>query len=461
MTEQSSGTYMMNKDYDEIKKDDVTANEQELMSAILDRSGYFIQVCDPDTMEMIYANQATRTISGKPDENYVGQKCYKYMMNLEETCAHCPMRLMHGENQRELEVDDGTYIFSLTAQYFNWNGKRYFMEMGRDVTEQKKAERKYDSQILAILQSMPEQQGVFHMNVTLDECISSNGNAKNARDLQNMQSVDMLIRQISLFVPDEEGQKKFFETFCRDAILKAHEAGKREISLETKSYYDDKSIRWSRISVYLLENPKTNQLEAVLHGTDISKEKEVSISQASRQELQEVMEKYQQADHERRVDFLTGLRNRKDLFDYLQKALTENQMHPTAMFMMDIDNFKAYNDTYGHVAGDECLRKIARALKEYGKEHDIHFFRYGGEEILGISEAPKESVRQLAHGMLETIRNLNIERDDEYGDIVTASIGYTTNNSRYEKMIDKADQAMYTAKSRGKNQVVCHEGCDC
>lgn len=433
-------------------------NQEELLSNILDRTGYFIQVCDPDTMEMVYANQATRMISGKPDENYVGQKCHKYMLNLDETCAHCPMRLMRDETSRQLEVDDGNYVFALTAQYFHWNGKRYFMEMGCDVTEQKKAERKYDSQILAILKSMPEQQGMFHMNVTLDECISSSGNAMNARGLQNMQSVDMLIRQISLFVPDEEGQKKFFETFCRDALLKAHEAGERELCLETKSYYDDKSIRWSRITVYLLENPKTHQLEAVLHGTDISKEKEeAERDQASSRKLQEVMEKYHQADQERRVDFLTGLSNRKDLFDYLQKAVTENQICPTAMFMIDVDDFKIYNDTHGHIAGDACLQKIASALKEYGKEHDICFFRYGGEEILGILEAPKEFAQELAQGILLTVRNLQIERNDGNGDIVTASVGYTTNNSRYEKMIDQADQAMYTAKSNGKNQVVCFE----
>ncbi len=443
---------------EEKEKELINSNEQELLSTVLDRTGYFIQVCDPDTMEMIYANQATRMISGKPDESYIGQKCYKYMLNLDEACAHCPMRLMRDENQRQLEVDDGNYVFSLTAQYFNWNGKRYFMEMGCDVSEQKKADRKYDSQILAILKSIPEQQGMFHINVTQDECISSSGNAKNARDLQNIQSVDTLIGQISLFVPDEEGQRKLFETFCRDALLKAHEAGEREISLDTKSYYDDKSIRWSRITAYLLENPKTNDLEAVLHGTDISKEKEEEYrTQISDQKLQEVMEKYHQADQERRVDFLTGLNNRKDLFDYLQKCLSENKIHPTAMFMIDVDNFKVYNDTYGHVAGDECLKKVAFALKEYGKAHDICFFRYGGEEILGILEAPKELAYEMAQGILYTIRNLNIERNDGHGDIVTVSVGYTTDNSRYEKMIDKADQAMYLAKSNGKNQVVCFE----
>ncbi|MEQ2562768.1 EAL domain-containing protein [Ventrimonas sp. CLA-AP-H27] len=451
-------TYLHLFSEEEQKKPIATSEkEQDLLAAILDRTEYFIQVCEPDTMEIVYANQATRAISGKPDESYVGQKCYQYMMGADKMCAHCPMWLMHGENRRQLEVDDGNYIFSLTAQYFNWNGKRYFMEMGRDVTKQKMMERKYDSQILAILKSMPEKQGVFHMNVTLDECLSSTGMAQNARNLQNIQSVDTLIRQISLFVPDKEKQENFFKTFCRDALLKAHEEGKREISLETLSYYDDKSIRWSRITVHLLENPKTKHLEAVLYGMDISKEKE-NDNQMNlvKQELQTMTDKYNQADYESRRDFLTGLLNRKSLFDYLKNALADKAIHPTTMYMIDVDNFKKYNDTNGHEAGDECLRKISYALKEYGKEQNICFFRYGGEEILGISEGAKELAAHQALEMLNTIRNLCIGRNDSF-DNVTVSIGYTTDNSRYEKMIDKADQAMYFAKSNGKNQVVCYE----
>ena len=176
-----------------------------------------------------------------------------------------------------------------------------------------------------------------------------------------------------------------------------------------------------------------------------------------KQLLQQALDNYKQADYDRRTDFLTGLRNRQDMYELLQDNLSGKRDAISAMFMMDIDNFKMLNDNYGHVAGDECLKKIGEALTGYGKANDMYFYRYGGEEMLGISFGGEKTPDEIAQELVTLIYDLQLRRDDMEAGVVTVSLGYTSDNSYYEKMIDKADNAMYRAKSNGKNRAVCFE----
>lgn len=173
--------------------------------------------------------------------------------------------------------------------------------------------------------------------------------------------------------------------------------------------------------------------------------------------LQNALDDYKQADYDRRTDFLTGLRNRQDMFELLHDSLSSKREEITTMYMMDIDNFKMLNDNYGHSFGDECLKKIGTALINYGKENGMYFYRYGGEEILGIGFKSDKTADQTAAELVKLIYDLNIKRDDLETGRLTVSLGWTANNKRYEKMIDKADTAMYHAKSTGKNKAVCFE----
>jgi len=178
-------------------------------------------------------------------------------------------------------------------------------------------------------------------------------------------------------------------------------------------------------------------------------------SEEQKIQLEEALENYQRADVDRRTDFLTGLRNRLDLFELIQEALASDDLHIHSVFLLDIDSFKLYNDHYGHEMGDQCLKSIGQALKEYGEKNNVIFYRYGGEEILGVlvKESDK-STEIIANEIVDLIRKLNIPRDDIEKNVVTVSLGYTTDNSRYEKMIGKADKALYFAKRKGKDCAV-------
>ena len=87
----------------------------------------------------------------------------------------------------------------------------------------------------------------------------------------------------------------------------------------------------------------------------------------------------------------------------------------------------------------------------------MHFYRYGGEEILGVSFDSEKSANETADELVRLISGLDLKRDDTEAGVVTISLGYTSDNISYEKMIDKADAAMYKAKASGKNKAVCYE----
>ena len=167
--------------------------------------------------------------------------------------------------------------------------------------------------------------------------------------------------------------------------------------------------------------------------------------------LQQALDNFKQADYDRRTDFLTGLHSRQDMFEMLNDPLSEKREMITAVYMMDIDNFKLLNDHYGHSAGDDCLRAIGCALSDYGRKHNMLFYRYGGEELLGVSFDKSRPCGEVAEDIVELIYGLNIQRSDVETGRVTISLGYTDDTGNFDRMIGMADKAMYHAKDLGKN----------
>lgn len=161
-------------------------------------------------------------------------------------------------------------------------------------------------------------------------------------------------------------------------------------------------------------------------------------------------------------DALTGIYNRRFMEESLKQIV--DTMIPSngtlSVLMMDIDYFKKYNDTYGHSAGDDCLRIVARALNDGITRAGDFVARYGGEEFAVILPNTDESgARFIAGRMLESVREKNIMHEkNEAADCVTISIGATTGNvSRARdggEFIKQADKALYMAKQSGRNRYV-------
>ena len=162
-------------------------------------------------------------------------------------------------------------------------------------------------------------------------------------------------------------------------------------------------------------------------------------------------------------DALTGIANRR-AFDYLmerQFALAVRQREPLSLVLCDVDYFKAYNDHYGHPAGDECLRKIGAAVACCGKRATDLAARYGGEEFaLLLPDTPAPGALAVAERVLAEVAALEIAHDaSSAGKLVTLSAGVATYTPERDTapagLISRADQALYRAKQLGRNRFVC------
>lgn len=160
------------------------------------------------------------------------------------------------------------------------------------------------------------------------------------------------------------------------------------------------------------------------------------------------------------TDGLTGLANRS----YFDTMLAyENARHARSgsefsLILLDIDRFKSFNDTYGHVSGDHCLQNVARAITDVAVRATDIVARYGGEEfVLLLPETPLDGALILAEKVRQSISALSIPHEQASTQYVTASLGVASSSplpgNRILDIVKEADRQLYIAKAGGRNQV--------
>lgn len=164
-----------------------------------------------------------------------------------------------------------------------------------------------------------------------------------------------------------------------------------------------------------------------------------------------------------RTDPLTGLRNRLTMTDDLEslQASSARYVNDYCVAMCDIDDFKRYNDRYGHQVGDAAIKAVATSLSENARDTDA-IYRYGGEEFLIL--LPNQSLAG-AEAALERARaavvELAIPHSGTGAEVLTISVGVSANMAGHrvgsDRLIQEADEALYAAKAAGRNSVVVWE----
>lgn len=152
-----------------------------------------------------------------------------------------------------------------------------------------------------------------------------------------------------------------------------------------------------------------------------------------------------------RTDKLTGLANRASLEDRVAEWITEGKSF--SLLVLDIDHFKAVNDTYGHRTGDETLLHLARILETETRKEDM-CCRFGGEEFIVL--LPMQSLK-VGWDIAERIRSRTEDSVSPTGNPITVSIGlasYPDHGEDFNKVFERADQALYNAKRNGRNLTV-------
>lgn len=163
------------------------------------------------------------------------------------------------------------------------------------------------------------------------------------------------------------------------------------------------------------------------------------------------------------VDHLTGLFNRRQFDDVIKREWRRalRLTLPLSLVSADIDHFKLFNDHYGHLAGDRCLRKVGSVLRKECTRSGDQAFRTGGEEFAVILPGTdQEGAQIIAHRLLNAIHTLAIPNEAAPLDIVTTSIGLTTADypmdGDLEAFLRDADETLYAAKAQGRDCVVAN-----
>lgn len=192
-----------------------------------------------------------------------------------------------------------------------------------------------------------------------------------------------------------------------------------------------------------------------------------ALEERVRARTQELEEANQQLQQLSRTDGLTGLANRRYFEEILAREWSRALRNglSLAIVMLDIDYFKAFNDRYGHPAGDQCLRDVAFSLEQHLRRGDDLAARYGGEEFIVIlQDAGQERAMAMAESLRAGISQLDIPHEDSPLQTVTTSVGVAVREpgsdieSEYA-LIKKADDALYRAKRAGKNRVMGFRAC--
>jgi len=153
------------------------------------------------------------------------------------------------------------------------------------------------------------------------------------------------------------------------------------------------------------------------------------------------------------TDSLTGLYNHSYFYNYLeQKISTSNEYNEFSIILLDLDNFKGVNDTFGHSFGDTILKKVAEIIKVSIRNTDVAC-RYGGDEFaIILPNMSKRAAKGVAERLLDKFRKTNFEK----GITLTASIGVATfpeDGKNMVELFEKADYFLYVSKSLGKNTI--------
>lgn len=235
------------------------------------------------------------------------------------------------------------------------------------------------------------------------------------------------------------------------------------ILITLRNYKKDGSVFWNELSI----SPIKNDIGEVTHFIGIQKDvtKKIELEKkllAANKNLNDLNFKLEE---ENKIDPLTGAYNRKAINHEVSILWTvaKRANGSISILFIDIDHFKEINDTYGHSAGDVCLKHLASLLKSVcGRNSDI-VLRYGGEEFIIVSIGnEKQETIEFANRILSSVSNSNIKiKEPDIKINFTLSIGVITGiphpKVTFAELVEAADKAMYEAKMRGRNMVVFKE----
>ena len=422
---------------------DVTSRKEaydkaELFQNLVNRTDVGVTLSDPSLADnpLIYINQAFSTLTGYSQEESLGKNC-RYLQN-EDTYQPELQELREAiKEQRSCSVTLKNYtkggkLFYNSLQvtpYFKNDKLRYFIGIQHDISKLKIQEQNLKEQSIYIQSILNAQKNLVVVNDNGNSIAYANHALLDFFGFESLEAFKEKSSCICNFFLEDE---KYFHLQMLDSksnwieYLLEQEESKRRVKMNSC----DSQTRYFQIDIQKIVDKKY-----VITLNEITKT-------VQKEELLTTI-----AYH----DNLTNALNRQYFYEiFLANDFDLNISY--GVIMLDIDNFKSLNDTYGHKAGDLVLVSLAKKVVGALRQKDL-FIRWGGEEFIVIVEvATSEQLFQIAQKLCNEVATITLENIRKF----TASFGATLieKNEVIDNAIQRADEALYQAKAEGKNRVI-------
>lgn len=280
---------------------------------------------------------------------------------------------------------------------------------------------------------------VLEADITANRLIGDNApHLARLLGIGSSDNYEQLIIAIIERLVKEDFREEYRDKFSRQSIMQLYALGIDRFEYELVEKSDGINFRWVKVFVRIYRDEDSNTIRIISHVKNIQREKERELAIL----------------HQAQRDSLTSLYNRavtKELIEMALSAGPEGQGY--ALFIIDIDNFKAVNDTFGHAFGDLVISTMANELRNHFGPKDV-VGRIGGDEFLIFMQnsSGREAAAQKADALCRSVPGW-IERLGPRPD-TSLSIGICSlpeDGWSFAEIYEKADQALYRAKKRGKN----------
>jgi diguanylate cyclase (GGDEF)-like protein/PAS domain S-box-containing protein len=228
-----------------------------------------------------------------------------------------------------------------------------------------------------------------------------------------------------------------------------------------RNYRKDGSMFWNELSI----SPIFDFEGELTHYLGIQKDvtNKILMEEHMKGQYNELKQSNTMLEYLINIDPLTGVYNRRYLEEQLRiqwKIALRQKTHIT-IFMLDIDHFKKYNDSYGHLAGDDALKNVAQVLSNSFLKSTDFVARYGGEEFIILTiGGDQRHITHYADSIVKKVSDLKIPHSGSDKEVITISLGFSSCSPEEDKapldIIKQADEALYNAKASGRNKALSY-----
>ncbi|MBQ3107555.1 MAG: EAL domain-containing protein, partial [Firmicutes bacterium] len=349
-----------------------------------------------------------------------------------------------------LPAVDGRPRYSLTSKYIlrdSVGDILGILGISRDITSEYRIRQNYQHELKYMFTLSADTYAAIYIDVDAWRIINKRKQLLNNWSMPFYDSISEFAGDALRHVVDHKSEAySYYSSLSPKTLRQIYAQGNREYVIEYQRKMPDGTVRWIRNETQFLTDPITGHLCTMWIVSDINDQK--------------TQERHSKAVME--MDKMTGLLNRHFTEQYIRDLLEESKATPAvmshALLVMDVDNFKALNDTKGHPAGDAFLADLGKAIKKSFRDTDI-VGRVGGDEFFVFMKdvGSRENVESKVGSLFRLLQPIFNEQEVPG---LSCSVGialYGEDGSTLEDLYALADQALYHAKRTGKNRMVFAE----